>query len=80
MKKFDCIVVSVHMKATGLANEDLNRLQEEIDQVPQLIKALEQQYPGKKEEEDVTIKINKSKKHKSIPLSNMKTMKKTKNS
>ncbi|CAG2195823.1 unnamed protein product [Mytilus edulis] len=47
MKKFDCIVVSVHMKATGLANEDLNRLQEEIDQVPQLIKALEQQYPGK---------------------------------
>ncbi|CAC5357515.1 Endonuclease/exonuclease/phosphatase family domain-containing protein 1 [Mytilus coruscus] len=52
MKKFDCIVVSVHMKATGLANEDLDRLQEEIDQVPKLIKAIEQQYPG---EEDIII-------------------------
>ena len=46
IKKFDCIIVSVHLKATGLDNEDLDRLQAEIDKVPTLSKAIEQQYPG----------------------------------
>ena len=47
IKKFDCVIVSVHLKATGLGNEDLSRLQEEIDKVPELINAIEQRYPGK---------------------------------
>lgn len=46
IKKFDCVIVSVHLKATGLGNEDLSRLQEEIDKVPELINAIEQRYPG----------------------------------
>lgn len=52
IKKFDCVIVSVHLKATGLGNEDLSRLQEEIDKVPELINAIEQRYPG---EEDIII-------------------------
>ncbi|VDI08362.1 Hypothetical predicted protein [Mytilus galloprovincialis] len=52
IKKFDCIIGSVHLKATGLDNEDLERLQKEIDKVPEVIDAIEQQYPG---EEDIII-------------------------
>ncbi|XP_063416805.1 endonuclease/exonuclease/phosphatase family domain-containing protein 1-like [Mytilus trossulus] len=50
IKKFDCIIASVHLKATGLDNEDLERLQKEIDKVPEVIDAIEKQYPG---EEDI---------------------------
>lgn len=46
MKKFDCIITSVHLKATGLSNEDLDQLQAEIDKVPKVVKALEDHYPG----------------------------------
>lgn len=46
MKKFDCIIVSVHLKATGLSNEDLSRLQEEIDKVPMIVEAIEDHFPG----------------------------------
>ncbi|CAC5421495.1 unnamed protein product [Mytilus coruscus] len=45
IKKFDCIIVSVHLKATGLGNEDLERLQKEIDKVPEVIDAIEKHYP-----------------------------------
>lgn len=34
------------MKATGLDNEDLGRLQEEIDKIPKIVKAIEEQLPG----------------------------------
>ena len=46
MKNFDCIITSVHLKATGLSNEDLEELQAEIDKVPKVVKALEDHYPG----------------------------------
>ncbi|VDI08360.1 Hypothetical predicted protein [Mytilus galloprovincialis] len=45
IKKFDCIIVSVRLKATGLENEDIERLQNEIDKVPDVIDAIEKQYP-----------------------------------
>ena len=38
--------MSVHLKATGLRNEDLDRLQAEIDRVPAIYKAVEEEYPG----------------------------------
>ena len=44
--KFDCVLVSVHLKATGLDNEDLGRLQEEIDKVPDVVQAIQDHYPG----------------------------------
>lgn len=49
MKRFDCIITSVHLKATGLSNEDLDQLQAEIDKVPKVVKALEDHYPGEKD-------------------------------
>ena len=52
IKRFDCVLVSVHLKATGLDNEDLSRLQEEIDKIPNLVDAIQEQLPG---EEDVII-------------------------
>jgi hypothetical protein len=39
-------VGSVHLKATGLDNEDLDRLQAEIDKVPKVVNAIEEHYPG----------------------------------
>ena len=38
--------MSVHLKATGLSNEDLERLQAEIDRVPAIYEAVEEEYPG----------------------------------
>ena len=38
--------MSVHLKATGLNNEDLDRLQAEIDRVPAIYEAVEEEYPG----------------------------------
>lgn len=49
LKRLDCAIVSVHLKATGLENEDLGRLQEEIDRIPDLIDAIEEQLPGEKD-------------------------------
>ncbi|XP_061197033.1 endonuclease/exonuclease/phosphatase family domain-containing protein 1-like [Saccostrea echinata] len=49
MKKFDCVMASVHLKATGLDNEDLEKLQAEIDNVPKVVKAIEEHYPGEKD-------------------------------
>lgn len=46
IKRFDCALVSVHLKATGLDNEDLNRLQDEIDKIPDLIQAIQEELPG----------------------------------
>ena len=46
VKRFDCALVSVHLKATGLNNEDLGRLQGEIDNIPNLIDAIQAQLPG----------------------------------
>lgn len=47
IKRFDCALVSVHLKATGLANEDLSRLQQEIDKIRDLIDAIHDHLPGK---------------------------------
>ena len=44
--------MSVHLKATGLDNEDLSRLQEEIDKIPNLVDAIQEHLPG---EDDVVI-------------------------
>ncbi|KAL4233991.1 Endonuclease/exonuclease/phosphatase domain-containing protein 1 [Mactra antiquata] len=49
IKRFDCALVSVHLKATGLDNEDLIRLQEEIDKIPDLIQSIQDQLPGEKD-------------------------------
>ena len=46
MKNFDCVIVSVHLKATGLGNEDLERLQKEIDKVPNIVQAIGDHFPG----------------------------------
>lgn len=46
IKRFDCALVSVHLKATGLENEDLGRLQEEVDKISDLIEAIQEQLPG----------------------------------
>ncbi|KAH3771008.1 hypothetical protein DPMN_172308 [Dreissena polymorpha] len=43
---FDCALVSVHLKATGLENEDISRLQAEIDNMPNLIEAIRTALPG----------------------------------
>ncbi|XP_052229755.1 endonuclease/exonuclease/phosphatase family domain-containing protein 1-like isoform X2 [Dreissena polymorpha] len=42
---FDCALVSVHLKATGLENEDISRLQAEIDNMPNLIEAIRTALP-----------------------------------
>ncbi|XP_033754676.1 endonuclease/exonuclease/phosphatase family domain-containing protein 1-like [Pecten maximus] len=49
IRKFDCVVVSVHLKATGLNNQDMPQLQKEIDQVPHVVEAIEDHYPGEKD-------------------------------
>ncbi|XP_046360471.2 endonuclease/exonuclease/phosphatase family domain-containing protein 1-like [Haliotis rufescens] len=51
-KKFDCVVVSVHLKAAGLQDEALDKTKQEVRQVPALISAIEQQVPG---ENDIII-------------------------
>ncbi|XP_052229412.1 endonuclease/exonuclease/phosphatase family domain-containing protein 1-like [Dreissena polymorpha] len=43
---FDCALVSVYLKATGLENEDIGRLQAEIDNIPNLIEAIRTALPG----------------------------------
>ncbi|KAK3581772.1 hypothetical protein CHS0354_017213 [Potamilus streckersoni] len=50
--KFDAVLVSVHLKATGLDNEDLSKLQEEINKIPYLLEAIKDHLPG---EEDIII-------------------------
>ncbi|KAK3086845.1 hypothetical protein FSP39_024371 [Pinctada imbricata] len=52
IKKLDCVIVSVHLKATGLDNEDLGQLQEEVEKVPNVAQALSEHYPG---EEDIIL-------------------------
>ncbi|WAR12111.1 EEPD1-like protein [Mya arenaria] len=49
IKRFDCAMVSVHLKATGLDNEDLGRLQEEIDKMPNLVAAIQAELPGERD-------------------------------
>lgn len=49
MKRFDCAVVSVHLKATGLDNEDLGRLQQELDQIPEMVEAIHQHLTDEKD-------------------------------
>ncbi|XP_060577591.1 endonuclease/exonuclease/phosphatase family domain-containing protein 1-like [Ruditapes philippinarum] len=49
IKRFDCAIVSVHLKATGLANEDLGRLQAEIDKISNLVEAIQEQLPDEKD-------------------------------
>ncbi|KAL3858575.1 hypothetical protein ACJMK2_008851 [Sinanodonta woodiana] len=44
--KFDTVLVSVHLKATGLDNEDLSKLQEEINKIPYLVEAIKDHLPG----------------------------------
>ena len=44
--------MSVHLKATGLDNEDLSRLQEEIDKMPKLVDAIQEHLPG---EDDIMV-------------------------
>ena len=46
VNKLDFVVVSVHLKAAGLNEEDLARLQEEIMNVPKLSDAIEEHLPG----------------------------------
>ncbi|KAH3770536.1 hypothetical protein DPMN_171823 [Dreissena polymorpha] len=46
---FDCALVSVYLKATGLENEDIGRLQAEIDNIPNLIEAIRTALPGKEQ-------------------------------
>nr|XP_058944279.1 endonuclease/exonuclease/phosphatase family domain-containing protein 1-like [Pocillopora verrucosa] len=48
-KKFDFVLVSVHLKAAGLGNSDLERLKEELARVPALITALQSHIPGEKD-------------------------------
>ncbi|XP_052233058.1 endonuclease/exonuclease/phosphatase family domain-containing protein 1-like [Dreissena polymorpha] len=43
---FDCALVSVHLKATGLENEDIGRLQAEIDNIPNLIETIRTALPA----------------------------------
>ncbi|CAG2206924.1 unnamed protein product [Mytilus edulis] len=43
------VPMSVHPKATGLDKEDIERLQNEIDKVSEVIDAIEKQYPGKED-------------------------------
>ncbi|XP_074646167.1 endonuclease/exonuclease/phosphatase family domain-containing protein 1-like [Tubulanus polymorphus] len=50
--KLDFVLVSVHLKATGLGNEDLDELEEEILRMPALVEAIKLSCPG---EEDVLI-------------------------
>lgn len=52
IKRFDCALVSVHLKATGLDNEDLGHLQAEVDRISDLIDAIQDQLPG---EQDIII-------------------------
>lgn len=48
-KKFDFVLVSVHLKAAGLGNSDLERLEKELARVPELITALQTHIPGEKD-------------------------------
>ncbi|EDO30448.1 predicted protein [Nematostella vectensis] len=45
-KGLDFLVTSVHLKATGLDNEDIGRLQEERARMPDIITALNECVPG----------------------------------
>ncbi|XP_055891555.1 endonuclease/exonuclease/phosphatase family domain-containing protein 1-like [Biomphalaria glabrata] len=44
--KFDCVVVSVHLKATGLNNEDLDRTEKEAGTVSDLVDAIKKTLKG----------------------------------
>ncbi|XP_064598935.1 endonuclease/exonuclease/phosphatase family domain-containing protein 1-like [Liolophura sinensis] len=50
--RVDCVLVSVHLKATGLQNEDRDRLGQEVDRVSDVIHSLNIHFPG---EHDVVI-------------------------
>ena len=45
--QFDCVLVSVHLKATGLSNEDIERTKTEASSMNHVLKALESHVPGK---------------------------------
>ncbi|KAL9975251.1 hypothetical protein ACROYT_G012390 [Oculina patagonica] len=48
-KKFDFVLVSVHLKATGLGNADKERLEKELARIPDLVQALQTHIPGEKD-------------------------------
>ncbi|XP_013383782.1 endonuclease/exonuclease/phosphatase family domain-containing protein 1-like [Lingula anatina] len=48
-KELDFVAVSVHLKATGLQMEDLDRLQEEIGRCPLVLEAIQEQLPGERD-------------------------------
>ena len=50
--RFDFVVLSVHLKATGLDNEDIEQLQGEIDTMPNIFEALSESMPG---EDDILV-------------------------
>lgn len=47
--QFDFVLVSVHLKATGFHNEDLDKLKVEIERLPQLVGALENHVKGERD-------------------------------
>ncbi|KAK3726776.1 hypothetical protein QZH41_010429 [Actinostola sp. cb2023] len=47
--RFDFVLVSVHLKATGLSNEDISRLQKELAHIPDVISAVKDKIPGEKD-------------------------------
>ncbi|XP_028400937.1 endonuclease/exonuclease/phosphatase family domain-containing protein 1-like [Dendronephthya gigantea] len=50
--RFDFVMLSVHLKATGLENEDIERLQGEIDTIPNIFEAICESMPG---EDDIMV-------------------------
>lgn len=48
-KKFDFVLVSVHLKATGLGNADIARLEKELARIPDLVQALQTHLSGEKD-------------------------------
>ena len=44
--QLDCVVVSVHLKATGLEGEDLSRTQAELASMSDVLSCLSAQVPG----------------------------------
>ena len=45
--QLDCVVVSVHLKATGLEGEDLQRTKAEVASMADLLNCLSAQVPGR---------------------------------
>ncbi|XP_059170205.1 endonuclease/exonuclease/phosphatase family domain-containing protein 1-like [Physella acuta] len=49
---FDCVVVSVHLKATGLHGEDMDKTEKEVGSIDDMITAIKEKLKG---EEDIII-------------------------